>query len=497
MTRDHNHQQPGPTVVIAGATGFVGQALMKKLAPRYQVIGLTRSRVQENKKIPIGSRQDSYVSWRQCNLFSRSDTARALAGADYAFYLVHSMMPSARLTQGSFYDMDLILADNFAQTAAQMGVKQIIYLGGLIPRDQQLSKHLESRLEVEETLGTYGVPVTALRAGLVVGANGSTFQIVASLVKRFRKIMFLPGMLDTMTHPIALSDVLEILEYCIGNQATFNQSFDVGGPETMTYREMIIQVARIAGYRPVIYSLPTFSHRLTSWLLGLLTGSPQELVAPLVESLQNPMVAKDTKLQQQMNLPGMSFQEAVQLAMKYEQKHQESIRIPRVIKKKNVARVGSTVRSVQRIPLPEGLDACWISRHYAPWLASFFRRIILVEINQNGDCFFYLSRPRILLLELTYVDAKSSNDRPLYHITGGLLNRRVDPNRPGRLEFRTVLQEKYALAAIHDYTPTLPWFIYNLTQARVHLWVMNRFSKHLAQLSQNRARCASGNESPV
>lgn len=176
-----------PVVAVAGATGFIGRALLPALKSHCRLICLTRSAVNEEESVC-----GLDVSWRQCDLFSLNDIEQVLCGADYAYYLVHSMMPSARLTQGSFQNMDLILADNFARAAALTGIKQIIYLGGLVPRERgRLSRHLDSRLEVEKTLGSYGVPVTAIRAGLIIGANGSSFSIITHLVERF-KIMVLP-----------------------------------------------------------------------------------------------------------------------------------------------------------------------------------------------------------------------------------------------------------------------------------------------------------------
>ena len=164
-------------IAIAGASGFVGRALIEALRADYDVIALTRA--------PGGARSDG-VEMRSCDLFNMRDAERALAGADAAFYLVHSMMPSARLTQGRFDDMDLICADNFARGAKAHGVAHITYLGGLLPppEDLELSRHLESRLEVERTLAAHGAAVTTLRAGLVVGAGGSSFQMMTRLVER-------------------------------------------------------------------------------------------------------------------------------------------------------------------------------------------------------------------------------------------------------------------------------------------------------------------------
>ena len=140
------------TVAIAGATGFVGEALCRALAPEHRIVALTRSRERAERP------DDDGVSWRRCDLFSLRELERALETADCAIYLVHSMLPSARLTQASFADLDLLLADNFGRAAQRCGVSQILYLGGLTPAEGRLSPDLASRLEVEQTLGSQPAP---------------------------------------------------------------------------------------------------------------------------------------------------------------------------------------------------------------------------------------------------------------------------------------------------------------------------------------------------
>ena len=171
-----------PTVVIAGARGFIGRALSEKLAQDFRVVGLSRRAIAAEDGGPVDE-------WRQADLFSMSETEAALDGADLAIYLVHSMLPQDRLTQANFEDLDVLLADNFARASRSAGVRKIVYLGGLIPDVPDLSAHLKSRLETEDVLGAYGVPVVTLRAGLILGQAGSSSQILARLVQR------LPAML--------------------------------------------------------------------------------------------------------------------------------------------------------------------------------------------------------------------------------------------------------------------------------------------------------------
>ncbi|MFM8682914.1 MAG: NAD-dependent epimerase/dehydratase family protein, partial [Chthoniobacterales bacterium] len=275
-----------PTVVVAGASGFVGMALLPVLAENFDVVALSRS---ANPELPR-------VRWTRCDLFSLLQTERALQGADYAVYLVHSMLP-ARLTQARFEDRDFILADPFARSAARAGVKQIVYLGGIIPNDAQLSRHLASRLEVERVLSARGVPVTSLRAGLIVGPRGSSFRIMLRLVRR-SPVLLCPHWTKSMTQPVGLRDVVRLLRFCIGRDEMFGRAFDLGGPEVMTYVDLMRRTADTIGRKRLIVAVPFIPTRLSVLATRLVTGAHRELVAPLVESLRHAMVAHSPTLQE-------------------------------------------------------------------------------------------------------------------------------------------------------------------------------------------------------
>lgn len=272
-------------VVIAGASGYIGQNLLKKLKNKANLVGLSRNKRKDTKE----------VEWRSCDLFSLADAEDALKDADVAVYLVHSMIPSAKLTQASFEDMDVILANNFARAAKRQNVKEIIYLSGIIPdNDQHLSRHLSSRLEVENILRYYGTPVTAIRAGLVVGPNGSSFPILTKLVQRL-PAMILPRWTSSKTQPVALDDVLKSLSKVILNTVNKNRSIDIGGPDVMTYRSMMEETARILEKKRYMFNVPLFSLSLSKLWLRLITQTPKEIVYPLVESLTHEMIVQDSK----------------------------------------------------------------------------------------------------------------------------------------------------------------------------------------------------------
>ncbi|MDX2090625.1 MAG: NAD-dependent epimerase/dehydratase family protein [Kofleriaceae bacterium] len=459
MTRD--------TIVIAGATGFVGHAVAERLAARradtrLEVVGLTRGR------------RDASGAWDRlvaCDLFSLKDVEQALAGARYVAYLVHSMLPSARLVQGTFSDLDLICADNVGRAAAGLGIEQIIYLGGLIPENERLSAHLASRLEVERALGAHGVPVTTLRAGLVIGKNGSSFEILARLVRRL-PAMVLPSWTERRCQPIDLATTASLIDFVVGRPETYGQTFDIGGPDILCYRDMLAIVGEELGTRRPSLPVPLLSPRLSRLWISLITGAPATLVAPLVESLRHDLVCRDRRLQAAAALPGLPFRDAVTAAIG------ERGGQPQAYRAAPHAPV-TGVRSVQRIHLPQGRDAEWAAHEYMRWLPDGAGPL-RVDVSDHRVCRFYLLSMARPLLELTFAPDRSSPDRQLFYVTGGMLAR---PTERGRLEFRVTPDGAHLLAAIHDFAPRLPWPIYRWSQALVHRWVMHRFDRHLAALT--------------
>lgn len=409
----------------------------------------------------------------------------ALKGADYAFYLVHSMLPSARFTQGVFQDLDLIIADNFARAASKAGIKQIIYLGGLIPDDRKLSRHLKSRLEVEQTLGSRTTPVTALRAGIVIGPDGSSYQILRNLVRKMPLIVC-PRWIKSLTQPIALCDLLELFSYCLEHPSPENRSFDIGAPEALSYRELLERTAEQLGIRRKIQTIPWPTSICWKRLLAIATDSPIALVAPLVESMKHSMVARDRQLQLAAGIPGISVGEAISKALFEECKR------GRRKSKCAFALSSGDVRSVQRMPLPPGKSALWVALEYMSWLPVFFHIFLRAKVDASHNLKIKLRFLRLTLLELSYAtDRSSQSDRQLFYVVGGILARKPSgtANR-ARLEFREALGSTCVLAAIHDYRPTLPMPLYNITQAVLHAWVMKSFSRHLATAHSSCYDCA-------
>ncbi|MFB5661138.1 NAD(P)H-binding protein [Alteribacillus sp. HJP-4] len=461
-----------PVIALTGASGYIGKNLLEQITDFADVIALSRHGEARNNT--------AHVEWRSCDLFSMADAEKGLEGADIAIYLVHSMKPSARLTQGSFEDMDVILADNFAQAAKKNRVQQLIYLSGLIPETPDLSRHLRSRLEVEEILKSYQIPVTTIRAGLIVGPKGSSFPILARLVKRL-PVMALPKWTRTNTHPIALEDVLIALRKSIGNQSVFSRSIDVGGPDILTYKEMMKQTAEVMGKKTKMINLPLLTINLSRLWVSLVSNSPKETVYPLIESLIHPMTAKHKNMDKEISYGKIPFKQAARQSLETGKKEQSSKKSP--ISAAAPPDIQQDVRSVQRIPLPKGKSAEWLAHHYINWLEKLTAPFLTIHTAPVKEGLVTISFGNIPLLSLQYATERSSSSRTLFYITGGAFENK-QKNERGRLEFRQIPGRQECIVAIHDYMPSLPWFIYKYTQARVHLLVMYFFRRHLQKYMQ-------------
>jgi uncharacterized protein YbjT (DUF2867 family) len=456
---------PKKTVVIAGASGFIGRWFIKMYRHQYHIIALSRRKVKHNPH--------PEVEWRQVELYSLSSTENALAGADYALYLVHSMNPSTRLDQGSFDDTDLLLADNFARAAEKNKLEQIIFVGGILPKDgSELSRHLRSRYEVEQTLGERSVPVTTLRAGIIIGAGGSSFKIVEKLVQNL-PVMACPTWCESESQPIAVTDVLTILHEAFGNPKWYHQAVEVGGPEVLSYTNLLKLTAKIMGKKRLIFSVPINTVNFSKHWVARFTDSSTTLVSPLVESLKHEITVEEHPLLNGLrdNFKGMT--QTVADALNPEN---EIYKLPQFVASSGEEK--NTVRSYQRLPNPGQLMAHRVATLYQKWLPRTFNYIISAKLAGNDVNFhlFYYPKP---ILTLTLVPNRSSNNRQLFYITDGLLVKRKNY---GWLEFRRVLKGQFVIAAIHEFVPKLPWYIYVNTQARVHLWVMRRFGKYLQSL---------------
>ena len=363
-------------ICVAGATGFIGRKLCETLAAHHEVVAITRRAVATPPVAEASQAPGTGITWRSADLFSLLQLERALEGAEVAVYLVHSMLPTSRLTQGSFEDLDLILADNFARAAKMRGVRRIVYLGGLLPQGE-LSPHLRSRREVEHVLAAHGVQTVALRAGLVIGPHSSSYRIMERLVRRL-PVMTCPKWTSTKCQPIALPDVIDVLEKVVEDFALEPGAYDIAGPEVLSYVEMMQRVAMLLDVRRFLLKVPFVSPAISRLWVSTVTGTPRALVYPLIESLQHHMIAGDLQLQQRYGLQPMGFNAAVrgakacaQAAIKADPGGSRPQAFPSL-------QVDATVTSVQRLPLPDGRSVSWVAAEYASWLPRFMNPFLKI-----------------------------------------------------------------------------------------------------------------------
>ena len=449
-------------VAIAGATGFVGRWFIERYKSKYEIIALSRKKADG---------KDNDVHWRVVDLFSISSSIEALKDVDYAVYLVHSMQPSTRLNQASFEDTDLLLADNFSRAASVCKVKQIIYLGGILPKDdKRLSKHLKSRYEVEQVLGSRDTPLTTIRAGIIIGPGGSSFKIIKKLVQNL-PVMACPKWTLSKNQPADLELALSSIDVVIGNNSFYHQFIEIGGDEVVTYMEILKKTADVMGKKRWIFSVPFFSLGMSKLWVGLFSGSSTDFVSPLIESLKHEMTLNPDHSLNQKN--SISINKSIEKAL-----HQEKT-IPKLPSfSLSHSKPKNTVRSVQRIANPAKKSASWVAQRYPIWLSTTFQSLIKVE---NHEYRLRFNLFGVCLLQLEYVYERSDINRQLFYITGGLLTKRKDL---GWLEFRSILGGAYIITAIHEFVPRLPWFIYRFTQAKSHSIVMKRFENYISKMHE-------------
>ncbi|NHM92620.1 MULTISPECIES: NAD(P)H-binding protein [Staphylococcus] len=451
-------------VLLTGASGYIGGHLMKQLKKDYEIVAISRH--IENKE------NEANVTWKSADLFDIEEITEVMEDVDVAIYLVHSMMPSAKLTQASFEDMDALLVDNFAQAARTNGVKHIVYMSGLIPEDDQLSPHLRSRLECERILGAYGVPVSTLRAGLIIGSKGSSYPILKTLVERLPGLL-LPKWAYHTTLPVAIDDVIHGLKALVKRQPQTNEAIDIGGPSHMTYKDLFSQTAEVLDKRLPMFDLPIIPIWLSKFWVKLISGVPKEMVYPLMDSLIHDMKRSDDNTVEGISIGTIDFKESVRKALDEEQDAHKT--------KSKKSQSGQLkikdVRAISRVSLPQTVDMNALATTYAEFLNTI--TFYLVHSRLEDDLFTiqvpFLNKTLLRLKKDKHV---SHADKVMFHIVGGDFAL-ADDGGNARLEFRRLPDSDDCIIALQEYQPTLPWWFYKFTQAKVHKAVMNAFKLKL------------------
>jgi len=290
------------TVLVTGATGFIGRRLVSALADEgFRVRAMVR---RPEAVAPEG------VEAVVADLLEPLSLDAALDGVDTAFYLVHSLAAG----RAGFEQRDRQAAENFVTAADKSGLRRVIYLGGLGETGSGLSEHLSSRLEVAEILRKGRLSTTVLRAAIIIGAGGASYEIIKALVDRL-PLMITPRWVSTRCQPIAIDDVIKYMTRCLRDERTSDGTFDMGGPEILSYRQMMERFARLRGKRLLIVPVPLLTPKLSSYWVGLVTPVKPSISMPLIEGLRNEVVCRDSRLRDLLPFSLTPFDEALRRAL--------------------------------------------------------------------------------------------------------------------------------------------------------------------------------------
>ena len=302
-------------VLVFGASGYIGSNLVLWLLQRGVPV-----RAAARDKSVLAARQWHGAALVQADALEPATLAAALADCEVAYYLVHSMAAGKR-----FGEIDLEAAANFAKAAAQAGIKRIVYLGGLVPEDVG-GEHIESRRETGEVLRQGSVPVTEVRAGIIIGPGSAAFEVMRDLTLNL-PVMVTPRWVRAKSPPIALENLLKYLHGVAQLPEAAGQVYDAGGPESVSYDLMMRQMAEIAGKRaPLILPVPVLSPQLSSYWLGLTTAVPADVAKALIGGLKHDFFADSEPLRRLVPQHLLSVREAISAAFEAERQHQTAAR---------------------------------------------------------------------------------------------------------------------------------------------------------------------------
>ena len=292
-------------ILLTGATGYIAQRLLPVLVDAGHTVVCC---VRDMKRFYIEDDWQQQVTKVEVDFLKPNSLTNIPLDIDVVYYLIHSMSTST----GDFSEMEQQSAQNFVNGIERTSARQIIYLSGIV-NDDHLSQHLRSRKNVEMILSNSSVPLTTLKAGIIVGSGSASFEIMRDLVEKL-PVMIAPRWLNTKCQPIAIRNVIQYLSGVLLNEQTFNQSFDIGGPDVLTFKQMLLQFAKVRKLKRHILVVPLMTPKLSSYWLYFVTSTNFSLAKNLVKSMSVEVVCQPNKLGDLFPVKLIPYNEAIELA---------------------------------------------------------------------------------------------------------------------------------------------------------------------------------------
>lgn len=292
-------------ILLTGATGYIAQRLLPVLLDKgHEVVCCVRDRLRFNSS----KFNSTNISVIEADFLKKETLINIPSDIDAAYYLIHSMAYTTR----EFEKMEELSALNFRDAMETTNVKQVIYLSGIV-NEEKLSKHLASRKNVEKILALGRYPLTTLRAGIIIGSGSASFEIIRDLVEKL-PVMIAPKWLNTPTQPVAIRNVIGFLSGVLLREETFNNSYDIGGPDLLTYKQMLLGYAKVRGLRRYIGIVPVMTPKLSSYWLYFITSTSYPLAQNLVDSMKVKVICRPNNLHEVLGVSLLTYEEALREA---------------------------------------------------------------------------------------------------------------------------------------------------------------------------------------